>query len=798
MSVLGRGGTSRQRAWLRALAAAPIAIVALAVAPPGAAGAALQFSAPVALDDDGGSAQLSSVSCPTSTQCTALDGIGQETTFNPLAPGGFTVHQVEVGAQLEAIACPSSTECVAIDGALQGTDVGHELTFDPGNPGSVTPHSIDTAPLVGLACPATNQCVAIDSAGSEVSFDPQNLTSPAPTKLKLNTSSGAPALNAVACSSISECTVVDANGFYYTFNPATQTTAPAATGQLSNLALPPIFALSCPASLTCVALQGSGGGAAEIKFNPTVSTGMQTYSLEHINEPLGITCLTATQCIAIDATGGGASDVLIFDPGNGVATPRPIQPGGAIACPPATTDECTTVGAGGEEQTFDPNHFATPATFDVDPGNPLVSVTCAVASQCTAIDGRGREYTFDPDPSYVSRVSSHQMTTAEAPLSFVACPAVDQCTGISGTTEDTFDPQLPATPSAQFFATATISGFACPLVNACVAVGDNSSGVEQGVTTFNPADAANASTTPIDNTLGEPSGLSCPSAGQCTTVTGVDEYTFGPADRTGQLTAITPQPITTGTESYTAVSCPSVTQCTAIANVPATGGEAVTFNPRSPTAVAPATIDANNTVTSLSCPTTTLCVVVDGAGNALELDPTQLGAVLSLPIPGAGPLDSVDCLSAAQCVAVDANGRMFYSGRGGAPPAVIHKPKPKPKAKPPTISGAALSIGSHGNAKLRFTLHAGAHAPRIHSYTVTLTGGLKFKGSLKHIRIAGKVRLVHGKLVVTLKRPPAQTTLKVSSPLLRAPRHKRRFVLKVAVTDAAGKKTTIPLALRAK
>jgi hypothetical protein len=544
-------------------------------------------------------------------------------------------------------------------------------------------------------------------------------------------------------------------------------------------------------SLTCVALQGNAGGVAEIDFNPTVSTGVHTYSLEHINEPLGITCLTAAQCIAIDSTGGGASDVLTFDPSNGVATPRPIQPAGAIACPPGTTTQCTTVGAGGDEQTFNPSAFATPAIFDVDPGNPLVSVTCAVASQCTAIDGRGREYTFDPDPSYVSRVSSHQMTAAESPLSFVGCPAVDQCTGISGTTEDTFDPQLPATPNSRYFSTATISGFACPLVDECVAVGDNSSGVEQGVTTFNPADADNASTTPVDNSLGEPSGLSCPSSTQCTTVAGGDEYTFAPADRPGRLTAITPQLITTGTESYTAVSCPSLTQCTAIADVAATGGEAVTFNPKSPAAVGPATIDAGNSVTSISCPTTSLCVIVDDAGNVLELDPTQLGAVFTLPIPGAGPFDSVDCISIAQCVAVDANGRMFYAGRGGTPPAVIHPPKPKPKAKPPTISGASLSIGFHSKGKLRFTVHAGAHAPKIRSFAVTLTGGLRFKGSVKSLHVSGKVRLAHGKLVVTLKRASNQVTLKVGSPPLRAPRHKRRFVLKVAVTDAAGKKTPI-------
>jgi hypothetical protein len=772
----------------------PFAVAVLAMAPVSAAGAPLQFSAAVTLDDSGGTAQLGAVSCPSSTQCTALDGIGQETTFNPRAPGVFGTHQVDVGAELAAVACPSSTECVAIDTAQQGPQVGQGITFNPTSPGSPAPYTIDTASLVGLACPAANECVAIDALGSEASFNPQSPGSPAPTKVKLNASSGSPALSAVACSSVSECTAIDANGDFYTFPPETLASTPSATGQLSNETLPPILAVSCPSSLTCVALEGTIDGATEIDFNPRVSNSVASHTLETINEPLGIACPTTTQCTVVDSTGGGASDVLTFDPSKGATTPRLIQSASAIACPPAATTQCTVVGTGGTEQTFDPADFATPATDVVDPGNPLVSVACAVASQCTAVDGAGREYTFDPDPSYVTRHAAHQVTTAHLPLAFVACPAVDQCTGISGTTEYTFDPQLPATPRSQYFSTATVTGFACPLPSECVAVGDNSAGVEQGVTSFNPARAASASTKPIDNHLGEPSGLSCPASTQCTTLAGGGEYTFAPADKAGQLNEIPPQPITTGTESYTAVSCPTATQCTAIGNVPATGGDAITFNPRNAAAVAPTPIDPGNSPTSISCPTTSLCVVVDNAGNVLELDPTQLVAVLSLPIPGAGPLDSVDCASSTQCVAVDANGRMFYAGRGGAPPAVVHPPKPKPKPKPPKISEAVMSLGKHGRAGLRFTLRAGT--ARIRSFTITLPAGLRFKGSVKHVRTSGKVRLTHGKLLVTLKRASEKVTIKIGTPPLHATSHKRRFTIRVAVKDTAGKKTPLTIRFR--
>ncbi len=788
MSVLGRGGIPSGRAWLLALL---VAACAATLGPATATAAPLQFSAPVTLDDDGGSAQLSSIACPSSTQCTALDGIGQETTFNPNAPGAFTTHYLDAGADLIDVACPTVGECVVIDGAAKGSQAGDELTFAPSGPGAPVAHSIDTAQLTGLACPGANQCVAIDVAGNEVSFNPENLTSPAVTKVKLNTSTGATGLDAVGCSSIAECTVIDANGDYYNFNPGTLSSTPTANGQLPSGTLPPIVGMSCPASLTCVALEGTVSSAVEFDFNPTAATKATTHLIETINQPLGIACTDATHCAAVDATGGGGSDELSFDPATGATTSHPIEPAAGVACPPAVTPQCTTAGGAGLVQTFDPQSFSAPAAYDVDPGSLLASVSCAVAAQCTAVDGSGHEYTFDPDPRYISQRSARRITTAGLPLSFVSCPAVDQCTGISGTTEETFDPQLPGTPISQYFSTATMTGFACPLVSECVAVGDNSAGVEQGVTRFDPAHASTASTTPIDNSLGEPSGLSCPTASQCTTVSGVDEYTFVPVDGAGRLTAITPEPITTGTESYTAVSCPSATQCTAIADVSGTGGDAVTFDPRNPSAAAPTTIDSDSVPTAISCPTTGLCVIVDGAGNVLEVDPTALAGSLEIPIPGAGPFESVYCASATQCVAVDANGRLFYAGAGGAPPALIVPPKPA--AKPPTISGASLSIRSHGTARLRFTLHQGSHAPQLRAFTIALSGGLSFKGSVKGVRVAGRAHLSHGRLTVTLKRSAARVTVTAGSPPLRAPKGRHRFTVRIVATDTSGKKTTLTL-----
>ena len=120
--------------------------------------------------------------------------------------------------------------------------------------------------------------------------------------------------------------MVDANGDYYNFNPGTLSSTPTANGQLPSGTLPPIVGMSCPASLTCVALEGTVSSAVEFDFNPTAATKTTTHSIETINQPLGIACADVTHCTAIDATGGGGSDELSFDPASGATTSHPISP----------------------------------------------------------------------------------------------------------------------------------------------------------------------------------------------------------------------------------------------------------------------------------------------------------------------------------------------------------------------------------------------------------------------------------------------------------------------------------------
>src|SRR5205085_5079888 len=144
------------------------------------------------------------LACPSTSQCTLINGAGEEITFNPIAPGAPTpvgLHDTVAGIQ--AFACASTTECTAVD------DLGAEITFNPQAPG--TPKRVvvaGTLPLQAIACATSSECVATSSSlgngNVAVVFNPASGTT---TRLQpLSTRAG---VVTVTCPSISQCTAVD-------------------------------------------------------------------------------------------------------------------------------------------------------------------------------------------------------------------------------------------------------------------------------------------------------------------------------------------------------------------------------------------------------------------------------------------------------------------------------------------------------------------------------------------------------------------------------------------------------------
>jgi hypothetical protein len=168
-------GTAR-RGRIRSVARSASLVAALALlAFPGVAQAAFSWSGPIDLGSGGG---FHYVACPSSKQCTVVQDIGKEATFNPSSPGTPTPVTIDLGNGVFDVACPSTTQCTAVDGH------GQEVTFNPISPGTPTPITIDSGTpnvLHGIACPSSSQCTAVDYFnGTELTFNPSSPGTPTP------------------------------------------------------------------------------------------------------------------------------------------------------------------------------------------------------------------------------------------------------------------------------------------------------------------------------------------------------------------------------------------------------------------------------------------------------------------------------------------------------------------------------------------------------------------------------------------------------------------------------------------
>lgn len=88
-----------------------LAVALLLVLPAAVANGSLTWSALTI--DRNGRPFMPAVACPSTSQCTAVDGEGQEVTFNPVAPGTPTPGAIDGGWSVYAVTCVSTSQCTA-------------------------------------------------------------------------------------------------------------------------------------------------------------------------------------------------------------------------------------------------------------------------------------------------------------------------------------------------------------------------------------------------------------------------------------------------------------------------------------------------------------------------------------------------------------------------------------------------------------------------------------------------------------------------------------------------------------
>jgi hypothetical protein len=224
------------------------------------------------------------LACASVSQCTAVDGKGQEVTFNPSAAGNPVPIKLSISILL-GVACPTASQCTAVD------DDGQEVTFNPTAPGNPVPIGILGGDLGAVACPTASQCTAVDTGAQEVTFNPL-----APGSSTSTTIDGADSFSGVACPSVSQCTAVDHGGHEVTFNPTAPNTSTAATidgsGDLQGVA--------CPSVLQCTAIDRDG---REVTFDPTAPTDSVATAIAGASSLDSIACASVAECVVVDSAG---------------------------------------------------------------------------------------------------------------------------------------------------------------------------------------------------------------------------------------------------------------------------------------------------------------------------------------------------------------------------------------------------------------------------------------------------------------------------------------------------------------
>ena len=309
---------------------------------------------------------LTAVSCPTTTDCTAVGADSTGATIVGTDDGWQTVHAetlpTSVGyTDLAAISCPTTSFCMAVGGnlILTTTDGGSAWT-------------VDTIPIGGysataVTCARADACTIsgvgsryglIDTAtGSSLSYVPlidtailgggttadmmavSCATSPGttigcvaagtiypiggtqpevPTGALVNSSNGfgtvnylvdvanlAPRIWQLSCSSASDCAAIGLNGISTTSDGGATWTTPISTTKFAGVPL----GVSCPQNGTCVVVGMStvAGGAAASEIGGSWTTGQAPAAATMMNS---VSCPDVTACFATGADASGATAVF--------------------------------------------------------------------------------------------------------------------------------------------------------------------------------------------------------------------------------------------------------------------------------------------------------------------------------------------------------------------------------------------------------------------------------------------------------------------------------------------------------
>jgi hypothetical protein len=415
----------------------------------------------------------STISCPTTAFCMAIDAFGHVVSYDGVswtAPARVIPESMVTPAfpQSARVACPSAEFCVATlshQNFLPGLpDHSYAVVWDGATWSS--PVRMDDEAITALACPSVSECFAADQAGQVVTFDGAAWSSPVPM-----TSKGY--VVSLSCVDASFCMALGKRpyrgSFSYVYDGSTWT---ALDGQPGGR-LPE--SVSCASSTFCMAVgqsdftvyDGESWSAPQLVPGPRedveavacgspascVVTGLGfwiryddgswsswqwAFGHELPADMSGLACPGADACIDVFDSGKSftydGTVVVRYDPYatelDGDTWTQPTHLGDSeygvagIACPRANS--CVVVDSGGLAQTRTHGTLNPPFLVDSDPDRGLTDVSCPSILFCATTSATGYVSTFD----FAGTASTAPVTPGKK-LKRISCASSHWCIAVT-------------------------------------------------------------------------------------------------------------------------------------------------------------------------------------------------------------------------------------------------------------------------------------------------------------------------------------------------------------------------------
>jgi hypothetical protein len=177
---------------------------------------------------------------------------------------------------ISSVSCPTTRFCAAVDGS------GHVILFDGEHWSKPVRHDSDPVGYTSVSCASPHLCVAGDSAGF---IDTYNGSHWSLRLLDGNATDDADEMS-VSCSTASFCAAVDTDGSEWTRSHGTWTGGPSGNA---------LYSLSCASSTFCVAGASNGQG---VTWNGSDWSSPVTIDSRSSEQILAVSCSSPTFCVA--------------------------------------------------------------------------------------------------------------------------------------------------------------------------------------------------------------------------------------------------------------------------------------------------------------------------------------------------------------------------------------------------------------------------------------------------------------------------------------------------------------------